>query len=473
MQTLQSIASNSSLSKAPVNWVLTCLALTMLLSSLGTSIANIALPTLINVFDASFQQVQWVVLAYLLALTASVINMGRLGDLMGRRKLLMAGVAVFVIASLACGSVLSLWELIFGRVIQGIGAAIMMALTMALASSIAPKEQTGRIMGLLGTMSAIGTALGPSLGGLLIEAFGWRSIFFVNIPLGFTALILAWRYLPADKPVDKARPHFDYPGTVLLIITLSSFALAMTLVRGHFGLLNLALLAAAGMGLKFFLIVETRAASPLINLEIFHNPILNSGFIASATVATVVMTTLVVGPFYLSDALALSSVSVGLVMSCGPLVSALAGLPAGHLVDRFGAQVLSLAGLCGMLVGVATLAWVPASFGVAGYLLPLIVTTASYATFQVANNTSIMMSVGNEHRGLASGVLNLSRNLGLISGASLMGAIYSFASGSATNPTISQAAQSGMHISFAVASMLVMGAIGLVFRVKISGLTQA
>ena len=149
-------------------WALASLSLSMLLSSLGTSIANVGLPTLAEAFTASFQAIQWVVLAYLLAITTVIVSVGRLGDMVGRRRLLLAGIVLFTGASWLCGISPSLSMLIAARAAQGLGAAIMMALSMALLGETVPRERTGSAMGLLGTMSAIGTALGPSLGGLLI-----------------------------------------------------------------------------------------------------------------------------------------------------------------------------------------------------------------------------------------------------------------------------------------------------------------
>ena len=150
-----------------VRWALAGLSLSMLLSSLGTSIANVGLPTLALAFNASFQDVQWVVLAYLLAITTLIVSVGRLGDTIGRRRLLLAGIVLFTAASLLCGAAPTLWLLTAARAAQGLGAAIMMAHTMAFVGETVPKSRIGSAIGLLGTMSAIGTALGPSLGGVL------------------------------------------------------------------------------------------------------------------------------------------------------------------------------------------------------------------------------------------------------------------------------------------------------------------
>ncbi|MBP6560234.1 MAG: MFS transporter, partial [Burkholderiaceae bacterium] len=240
---LVSRAAPQAPSAPSARWALASLSLAMLLSSLGTSIANVGLPTLARAFNAPFQQVQWVVLAYLLATTTLVVSAGRLGDMVGRRRLLLAGIALFTLASVLCGMAPTLGLLIAARALQGLGAAVMMALTMALVAQAVPQDKTGSAMGLLGTVSAIGTALGPSLGGLLIAGVGWQALFFINLPLGVLAFFLAYHTLPADGP-KAGRLGFDYLGTQLLALTLAAYALAMTLGLGRWGLLNAALLLA-------------------------------------------------------------------------------------------------------------------------------------------------------------------------------------------------------------------------------------
>ncbi len=469
--TTTTIAPTSS--TASSRGMLASLSLSMLLSSLGTSIANVGLPTLVQAFGATFQQVQWVVLAYLLAITTAVVSVGRLGDLVGRKRLLLAGTALFTAASVLCGLAPSLWLLIAARAVQGLGAAVMMALAMALVADAVPKERTGSAMGLLGTLSAVGTALGPTLGGALIAGWGWQGLFFINLPLGLAALWMARRYLPADRERESTqRPRFDTAGTVLLAATLAAYALAMTLGRGHFGALNLALLAGAGAGLALFVGVEHRAgrrastggAAPLVPLALFKDPALGAGFAMSALVTTVVMATLVVGPFYLSVALGLGAAQVGLAMSCGPLVSALVGVPAGHLVDRLGTQRTTMAGLIAMAAGSAVLALLPAGLGVAGYVAPLAVITAGYALFQAANNTAVMAATAlqPQQRGVTSGLLNLSRNLGLVTGASAMGAVFAWGAGSQGIATAQPGAvAAGMQATFGVAAVLVVVALGI------------
>ncbi len=452
-------------------WVLGSLALCTLLPALGISIANVALPTLAEVFAVSFQQVQWVVLAYLVAATTTMVSVGRLGDLIGRRRLLIAGIVLFTAASGLCGIASDLRLLVAARAVQGLGAAIMMALTMAFVGDAVPKERTGIAMGLLGSTSAVGTALGPSLGGLLIASLGWQAIFLVSVPLGVIALVLAQRQLPADRRTStNVRAGFDLAGTLLLAVTLAAYALAMTMGRGRFGVVNIVLLAAAALGVGLFVLVEARAATPLIRLARFRDPVLSASLAMSALVSTVMMATLVVGPFYLARAVGLETALVGIVMSVGPVVAALTGVPAGRFVDRFGAPRTTVGGLIGMVVGCSALSVTTPALGVPGYVIPIVIITANYALFQAANNTVVMTDVDPQQRGVMSGMLNLSRNLGLVTGASVMGAVFALASRAADITTAHpEAVAIATQVTFAAAAAIVVVAL----VIAVGSLTRA
>jgi EmrB/QacA subfamily drug resistance transporter len=446
-----------------VRWALASLALSMLLSSLGISIANVALPTLARAFTASFQDVQWIVLGYLLAITILIVSVGRLGDIMGHRRVLLAGILLFTVASLLCGAAPTLWMLIAARAVQGLGAAILMALTVAFVRETVPKARTGSAMGLLGTMSATGTALGPSLGGVLIAGPGWRAIFLVMVPLGLLNLLLAHRTLPVTgQRATVDRNGFDGLGTLLLGLTLAAYALAMTVGGGRFDRLNMALLLAALLAGSLFVLAEARVGSPLIRLAAFRNAVLSASLAMNALVSTVMMATLVVGPFYLSRALGLDAALVGIVMSTGPIISALSGVPAGRIVDRLGAPVMVIVGLVAMAAGSIALSLLPAMFGIAGYIAAIAVLTPGYQLFQAANNTAVMMDVGPDQRGVISGMLSLSRNLGLITGASAMGAVFALASATIDITTAHpEAVATGMRITFAVAAALIVVALAI------------
>ena len=383
------------------------LALAMLLASLGTSIANIALPSLAEAFAAPFGEVQAVVVAYLAALTVSVLVAGRLGDRRGLKLMLVAGLAVFAVASLLCALAPTLWLLIGARALQGIGAAFLMTLSMALMRQTASEARVGRAMGLLGTVSALGTALGPSLGGLLIPMAGWRGVFWVQVPLAGLALMLAIAMLPADPARQKAPPAEPWAG---------------------------------------------------MNRRLLPNLLVN------LLVAAVMMTTLVVGPFFLGIGLGLTAAQTGFAMAVGPVISILSGVPSGRLVDAWGAGRVLAIGLALLVTGAFLLALLPNGIGVVGYVLAIIVLTPGYQLFQAANNTAALAVVARERRGTASGLLGLSRNIGLIAGASAMGAVFAFGAGTdefarATAPAIA----SGMRLTFLLAGGMMLAAIGIAF----------
>lgn len=436
--------------------------------SLDTSIANAALPTLAQAFGASFQALQWIVLAYLLAVTTLIVAAGRLGDMIGRRRLLLGGIALFTAASLLCGLAPTLWFLLVARALQGLGAAIMLALAVASVGHSVPKDRIGSSMGLLGTMSALGTTLGPSLGGLLLAGAGWRAIFLVNVPLGIANFVLARRYLSSDPPpAAGVHGRFDLAGMLLLALVLAAFALALTLGHGSFGLLNSALLVLALCGGVVFAWVEGRASAALISPQLLRDTVLGVRLVMSVLVATVIMSTLVVGPFYLSAVLQVKLAFAGLALSAGPLAAALAGVPAGRLVDRFGAACMTLFGLGGMAMACLTLSWLPASSGVAGYLMAVCCLTASYAVFQTANTTALLGASPAGQRGVISGLLSLARNLGLICGAAAMGAVFAAATATPELALASpEAILNGLHVTFAVAGMLMLVALGLAIAIR-------
>jgi len=434
-------------------WRLASLSLAMLLPSLGISVANIALPSLRAAFDVTSQEAQWVVIAYLVAVTSSLVTAGRLGDLLGRKMLLLIGIAVFSFASLAAVFASTIWVVVLARGIQGVGAAMMMSLTVAAVSDAVPAERSGTAMGLLGTVSAIGTAAGPSLGGLLVGMFGWHSIFVLMAGTGLLAAFSVGTQLPAVATVRR-RPAFDLPGALVLMLTVAAFALATTL--SPFTFVNAVLAGVAVLGVATFVLMERRAASPLVQLEMLQRPPIAAGLLSIALVSAIVMTTLVVGPFYLTGVLGLDTATAGLVMTIGPTVSAIVGLPAGQIVDRNGPTVVTYVGLFTLLVGTLVMMILPSGIGLPGYICGLVAITSGYALFQAANNTALVAGASKDQRGVTSALLALGRNVGLITGASAMGALFALASGGAKT-----GGQHGLQVVFAVASGFVAVALGL------------
>lgn len=344
------------------------LLLTVLLAQLGTSIANVALPTLAQAFHAAPLEVQPVVSVYLLVLTLMSAFVGPLGDQWGKGRVMMLGLGLFVLASLAAALAPTLPWLLTARALQGAGAAVLLVFSMAMVGEVVPVPKMGWAMGLMATTNAVGTALGPSLGGMLVGAFGWPSVFAILVPLGLGAAGLLGGRRPADS--QRSVP----PGS---------------------------------------------GQDPLTWQEARW-----WGYTRNSLAMTVLMATLVVGPFYLTEAFALDPVRLGMLMAVGPVVAALAGVPSGLLVDLWGAPRLVPWGLGGMVLGCLLLALVPVSWGPLGYLAGLAVLTASYALFQTANNTVLLTGVATDRRGTVSGMISLSRNLGLLGGTVGLGTVF-------------------------------------------------
>ena len=438
--------------------VLTGLSLAILLSQLGTNIVNVALPTLVQSLGVDFGAVQWVVVSYLLVVTALIVGVGRLGDQLGKKRLYLWGLALFMAASVLCALSTTLPLLIAGRAGQGLGGAIVMALSFAFVGEVFPKERTGLAMGVLSTMVSFGIALGPSLGSLALAAFGWQAVFWVNLPFGLLAFLLVRRYLPhavdaPRHPTPAAR--FDWLGTLLLALTLGAFALAMTVSgkQGFTAPLVLQLGLGAAVGLVLFLAVQVRARMPLLKLSLFANALLSTSMAMSVLVYAVMMATLVLGPFFLSKALGLDTRMVGLVMTIGPLAAALMGVPAGTLADLIGARLAMVIGLALFTIGAFGMSWVSRDGGPAVYVVAILFISVGLAFFQTPNNTAVMADARPDQRGLISGLLALARNLGLITGASLMGALFAGVAADAATASPEMVTQA-MRFVFRIAAVM-------------------
>ncbi|WP_422032275.1 MFS transporter [Roseovarius sp.] len=437
------------------------LAAATLTASLGISIASVLLPTLSQEIGVTVTAVQWVVLAYLMSITVAVVSAGRLGDLFGHRRVLLAGLVLFIAASGLCAVAPGFGLLIAGRALQGFGGAILIALPMSLARDLVPETRLGAAMGLIATTSAAGTALGPSLGGVLLAWGDWRMAFWALAGCGAVSLLLCLagiERVPGRAGVTLRA--LDLPGTAVLMVALSAYALATS--GAGLALSPAVLLALAVVALAVFAGIERRAAAPLVPLELLADRRTGAAVIMHVAVGTVMMATLVVGPFHLAFGLGLNAALVGLVMAVGPAVATLAGVPAGRLTDRLGAARVLRIGLGQMVVGLLCLAFLPRVFGVSGYVAALILLTPSFQMFLAANNTGVLARAAPAERGRLSGLLGLARNLGLMTGASVMPALFAFVlgTGDAAGAPAEQVARA-FSASFAVAAGLVAVTLGL------------
>ncbi|SFU21602.1 MFS transporter [Sedimentitalea nanhaiensis] len=405
--------------------ILITLAVATLTASLGISVASVLLPTLTRSFSATISDVQWVVLAYLMSVTISIVSVGRLGDLFGHPRVLHCGLILFIAASILSARAPTLDVLVAGRALQGLGGAILIALSMSIAREFVPTEKLGTAMGLLGTTSAAGTALGPSLGGLLLTWGDWRMAFWLLAVFAAVTLVLSMIAItpPPRRPNTSFR-ELDIAGTLVLGGALAAYALATSGGTSGIPVPPGMLMIAAFAATALFAVVETRAASPLVPMALLQDRTTGTGFAMNWAIGTVMMSTLVVGPFFLAFSLGLNDALIGLVMAVGPVVAALSGVPAGRLTDRLGARRVMVIGLAQTVLGLLCLAFLPRYFGVGGYVAALIALTPAFQLFLAANNTAVMINAPKEQRGRLSGLLGLSRNLGLMTGASAMSSLF-------------------------------------------------
>lgn len=433
-------------------------------ASLGIGVPNVALPALARAFDASIRSVEWVILAYQIASMVFGVGVGRLADIVGYRRIFLYGAALFTLTGLLCGAVPTLGWLIALRLLQGAGGVMMTATTLAMMRDVMPSNRVGTGMGLLGTAIAIGSALGPAIGGVAIAVWDWRATFFVLAPLGFLTFVLVRRHVPAGHRLHETTPQrFDWVGTVLLGTGVSAYSLAVTVGAGPFGVLNMGLMAAAAVAAGLFVFSQSRVRAPLLPPTAWRDAGLRSSLLANVCVAAVMMAFFVIAPFFLSGAMGLNDIALGAALAISPSISVVSGLTAGRVVDRVGATRMVTAGIAVMFVGCLGLAFLPSVWGLAGFILPLFCFTPGYQLFLAANSTAVMMAARSGERGVTSGMLSLSRGFGFVTGTAVLGSV--FASGASHTVTgDASAAAAGMRLMLLVGAAVLLVALAVTAR---------
>jgi EmrB/QacA subfamily drug resistance transporter len=442
-----------------------CMILFMV--NLDASIVVVGLPTMIKTLQSTFATAQWIILSYMLSLTTLIAGAGRLGDLFGKKQLYIAGIAVFTVASLCCALSPNAASLIIFRAIQGMGAAFCISLSFAIAGDMVPKEQMGKTMGILTTMVPLGIASGPTVGGLLISIWGWPSMFLVNIPIGIIAFIVISKFAHSVKPNITVK--VDIVGMLLLSLVLCSYALGMTYMEksGIGSPLVSSLLAVSVILLILFVSYEKRIKHPFLHIGLFKNSVLSASLFASALVYVVMTSTIILFPFYLSKACGFKPLQVGLIMSFGPLVTALLSIVAGRVADKYNSRKVMLYGVLVMAIGCFFMSMVNPAQGVLGFLWRIGIIQLGLTFFQTPNNATIMKLASPQQRGLLSGLLSLSRSIGQITGTVVMGAIFAIAVSSFNNADKinngSLAVTSGIDLVFKIAAILAVLAALLIY----------
>ncbi|UCC52522.1 MAG: DHA2 family efflux MFS transporter permease subunit, partial [Anaerolineaceae bacterium] len=297
----------SAVTKANKKWyILAAVAISTFLSTIDGSIVNVALPTLVRELESSFSMAQWVILAYLLTQTILLLTVGRLGDMLGKKPLYTAGIAIFTAGSLLCALSPSIQWLVGFRVVQAVGAAMALALGMAIVTEAFPAAERGKALGLFGTVVSIGIVVGPTLGGIILESLSWRWIFFVNLPVGLLGVYLALRYIPHRRPAGKQR--FDFPGAVTLALSLLALLLALTWGQqlGFTERPIIFLFMLFFLFLVLFLYLEWRAPQPMIDLRLFRSRHFSLGLSLGLLAFVAVAGSTLLLPFYLNNMLGFS-----------------------------------------------------------------------------------------------------------------------------------------------------------------------
>ncbi|MDR3573718.1 MAG: MFS transporter [Anaerolineaceae bacterium] len=413
-------------SKATVRWlILIGVGLGALMSTIDASIVNITLPTLETYFHTDFATVEWVILGYILIMTALTLGVARLGDLMDKKLLYLIGLFLFTAGSFLCAISPSVYWLIGFRVLQGLGAALTSALGAAIITQIFPPQELGKAFGFLGSILAIGIAAGPPLGGLIIGTVGWHWIFLVNVPIGIISLVFVARFVP-KLPAPNAQQRFDLAGAVILFVALGAYALAMTFGQDH-GFTNPSVLILLGVGLLgmlVFVLVERRIAQPMIDFRMFKNFIFDLNLLMGLLVS-VVLAGLFILPYYLELVKNYSTLMVGILMMIDPLGLAIVAPLSGVLSDRFGSRISSILGLAVVAFGCMTLGALRLETSQVGFVLHMIPIGIGMGLFMSPNNSAIMGAVPKEHLGITSGLMNLTRLIGQTTGLPLMGVLFS------------------------------------------------
>jgi EmrB/QacA subfamily drug resistance transporter len=405
-------------------YVMAAVAMGTFLATIDGSIVNVALPTLTRAFDTEFSTVQWVVLAYLLTVTTLMLSVGRLADMRGKKPIYMAGFAIFTIGSVLCGLAPTVYALIAFRVLQGVGAAMTMALGMAIVTESFPPSERGKALGIMGAVVSIGIVLGPTLGGFIIDAFSWRWIFFVNLPIGILGILMVWRFVPAIRPPGGQR--FDFLGATTLFVALLALLLALTRGQetGFTAPQVLVLFIVSAIFMALFVVIELRIDQPMIDLRLFKNSLFSISLATGYLIFVCIAGTIILMPFYLQNVLGYDIRQVGLLLAVVPIGLGVTAPISGSLSDRFGTRPITVIGLAVMLVGFYAVSTLGEDTTALGYVLRFLPIGIGVGMFQSPNNSAIMGSAPRERLGIASGMLAVTRTLGQTTGIAILGALW-------------------------------------------------
>ncbi len=410
--------------------VLIVVSLGFFMTLLDLTIVNIAIPNMITKLHASLDGILWVINAYALVLAVLLITAGRLGDLRGQKKLFIIGIVVFTLASAACGFSPSVGWLVAFRSVQGAGAALLMPQTLAILTMVFPPERRGAAFGIWGAVAGVATIAGPTLGGLLVTAFDWRYIFFINVPIGVAVIILSIFLVPDIRTGTEHR--LDIAGVTLASLAL--LAICYGLVEGQKynwstikGFISIPLIIAVGvalLGVFLFVQARTQDREPLVPFALFRDRNFSLMTWVSAAVSIAMMGIFLPITIYLQSALGFSALKAGLTLAPASLVSMFVAPVAGRMTDRIGGKWILFAGLVLFGGGMGWLAAISSTNSTWVDFLPaLAVAGVGMGCTFAPMTTTAMRSVQPQVAGAASGMINTTRQVGAVIGTAAVGAL--------------------------------------------------
>ncbi len=421
-------------SKAYKWWSFCAIALGTFASVADFGLLIVSLPTISEYFRIDLPTGQWIMIGYALTIGALLLPMGRLADMIGRRRVFVIGFGLFAVAGLCAGLSESVGTLIFFKVLQGIGASMTQGTAMAMAVSAFPKEERGQALGLHVTIVGLGNVAGPALGGFIVGEFGWRWIFYFSVTMSILAIVTAMAILDPQKfsIKNKSRDSFDWIGAALSTISLVALLLVMTAgplygwleIRVGFGLLILVIAITA------FVRHELRIEAPMIDVLIFKKKLVSLGVVAQIIAFIGNSSIRFLLPFYLQVVRGYSPQFMGLIFVPGAASMIIAGPVSGRLSDKFGWRKFTVGGLLLSSVGIFILSNLSQSSSLYMIIVGLTLPMAGISVFYPANSSSILSSVSDEQYGVVSGLVNLVRNAGNITGVAVATVIVTGVMGS-------------------------------------------
>jgi len=394
------------------------------MASLDSTIVNISLPTIAEYFAVDIGQISWVAMAYLFVLAGCLLVFGKLGDMKGFRRVFIAGFVLFTAGSLLCGLSATIGQLISFRVVQGIGAAAVDALAPAMIVIYLSAEKRCRALGILATIVSIGIAAGPILGGFITEYTSWHWIFFINIPVGIVAILLATKFLPADR-APSAETRFDIAGGALILLALTTllYPLNRGLELGWTSPFILGCFAGSVLLWVLFVYHERRCPYPLVDLSLFTRRNFMLGNLASLLLILVFNGVEFLLPFFFEGVQGLSTETAGLLLAVPAVALMVAGPVAGVLSDRFGSRALTTG--AALLTGgtLYLFAIFVRTTALSFIILALAIDGIAMGLFFPPNMSQILGSGGDKDHGVASGVMMTVRNIGSVFGVAIFGTI--------------------------------------------------